>query len=757
MATLARKSDRVWACCLAAGLWVGCDHALAVELDEPSPDVAIATDDPNGDGSVLVSKRSEPGEGAATPSLEPISEHSEHEPELAAPEGPEAPPVEVTDQPTTGEETAAREPRRTPRLAVLPTDGDAVLTDVARAYGNDSRPRPSRFHGVLPGSSTKADLLAEWGDPAWVSEARGDTIGGEVLRYDLKPFERVEALVEADTVQVVRVTLADRATVDALAQRLRLQKIDPVNVVDPASNELLGVTFPEKGLTLLTTTDPTSGVSSVTHLVLQPLDARAFVLRAENRPATAFAKQIADLERATEVGPPLAQAYWLKAGVYRLAGKATDAELAAREAVKLDDALSVYRLRWAETLTDVGKHDDAVFEVRKVLDDKGAPDLVRAQALAAMGELAALGEATIAQKAIGFLTASIEIADKLATSADANERRSAKDLLIDTHLAVAREIARRDYGQKTEIVGEWIGRASGLAEDRIANDGGTLDLRLTVAREALAAVASLRPAKDPAPWIKEAQESADTLLATELDTLFRQRVEWVLGEAYQEAVRIEHARGESDQALRYGTRAIERLSAGAEPRATSADAELTVGRLYFYLGAVNAVHKKNHEEAVGWYEKARPILTAERSESNLVVPRREGEVLVSMSVSYWERGQRDTALALTTQGTKLMERAVASGVLDEPALAVPYGNLASMHQQLGNTPDATKFGKLARGARGSAPVAMVPSAVNEAKPMPTGKPKPATMVAQKQPTSKRPLGKQPAMARRQVIDGTTVR
>jgi tetratricopeptide (TPR) repeat protein len=210
----------------------------------------------------------------------------------------------------------------------------------------------------------------------------------------------------------------------------------------------------------------------------------------------------------------------------------------------------------------------------------------------------------------------------------------------------------------------------------------------------------MRPTKDPTPWIQEAEATTKQLMAENQDKLFRARIDWMMGEAYQYALRVEHTRGDAGQASLYGNRAIDHLSAGAEPRTSSPEAEQTVGRLYFYLGAINAVHKEDHAEAVGWYDKARPILTAERPKSEFVVPRREGESLVSMAVSYWQQDQRELAVELTTEGARLMERGVASGVLEEPALAVPYGNLATMHRRLGNRDDATEYGKLARVAKG---------------------------------------------------------
>ena len=69
--------------------------------------------------------------------------------------------------------------------------------------------------------------------------------------------------------------------------------------------------------------------------------------------------------------------------------------------------------------------------------------------------------------------------------------------------------------------------------------------------------------------------------------------------------------------------------------------EQMVGTLYFQMGAVYAVHKLDHAKAVQWYDKATPLITSKRPASELYAPRREGEMLVSMGVSYWQVENKD--------------------------------------------------------------------------------------------------------------------
>jgi hypothetical protein len=114
------------------------------------------------------------------------------------------------------------------------------------------------------------------------------------------------------------------------------------------------------------------------------------------------------------------------------------------------------------------------------------------------------------------------------------------------------------------------------------------------------------------------------------------------------------------------------------------------------MGAVYAVHKLDHAKAVPWYDKAAPLLTGQRPASELYAPRREGEMLVSMGVSYWQLGNQTKAVDLTQTGVGLVEAAVENGVLAKTTLAVPYGNLATMYQQMGEEQNAAKYSDLAK-------------------------------------------------------------
>lgn len=664
-----------WTTAAAAGLW-GATAALA---DAPAR-TGIH------EGSVLVATR-EAAPGQVTPFarpsteeavLEPISQYPEHTPELA-----EAPAS------ASGLAPAGSEPRQL-----------QDTSDLGLAYRQGVPAEPAQFNGIQPGTSTRDDVITAWENPTHADA----TTAGAVLSYDIEPFKQVDVLISDEKVSAIKIELDGFLPPKRLAKQLSLDTIEPVVVRDEAGTAL-GQAFPERGVLFLygppaDVVPATTGEaqSSVSHVVIQPLDANAFALRAESRLHGPYDQNIRDLEAALSLAPRMAHAHWMLADIYLATGQSDLALEEATEAAGLEPDNAAYQLRRAQALRAICRYDEATYAVRDILDRDDTPSLVKAQALHEMATLAALGEAPIAAKAIGFDQKAIELADTLAASKNLEERRAAKQVLIDSHLSIAKQIAGHSFNNKLESVSQWIGRASGLAEGAIDKDGAGVELRLVVAKEALAALSSFKPTKDPAPFIAEAKQAAEALEQQCQDELWQRRIKWELGQAYYHAVCVEHIRQQSASALRYGQLAIENLADGASTRQAVYDSEQLVGELYFQIGAVHAIHKQDHKSAAQWYDKALPLLTAPRPASDLLAPQRDGEELVSMGVTYWEIGEKDHALDLTLEGAELVQQAVDEGILAKSALAVPYSNLATMYEALGQKDEAAKYAELAKSS-----------------------------------------------------------
>jgi tetratricopeptide (TPR) repeat protein len=643
----------------------------------------VPSDSPTDTTDTQPSSNDEAKSPAEAETLEPTSQSSEPSPELASENEKEASKFGAALAKTQSEQANAK----------AAGEADNAKT-AAIPY------QPVKFQGMIVGESTKEELTETWGEPS-ESVATDD---GAVLIYSIEPFKSVEVLAtESGVVSAIKVTLAAALDPKQLAKQLGLEEIDPVTV-DDAEEVPLGQAFPERGvLFMFDEVDSIGPIDedglppvSVSQVVIQPLDSRAFALRAENRLQGPYEKNVRDLETAISLDPDFAHAHWLLSEVYMATGQADSADAEAATACDIEPWNAAYQLRRGQTQALLGEYDEAVHRTRGVLDRKDLEEIVHAQALHEMAKLASLGDVQIATKAIPFHTRAIELADRVATDAERQDRRAAKRLMVEAHMSVAEEIARQAFNEKVESLSQWIGRASGLAEEYIENDGGSVELRLLIAQRALAALASFKPTLDPSPWVAEAEEAAGTLLAQYDDDLWQQRIKWELGIAYHNAMRVEHSRRQTIAAISYGQKAIEHLAAGAVSRQAVHSSEQLVGQLYFHMGAVHAVHQQDHTKAAQWYDKATPLLNGPRPVSELYAPRREGEMLVSIGVTYWQLGQQSRALEVTQSGASLIEMAVEDGILAKSALAVPYTNLATMYEQMGENTNAAKYTQLAK-------------------------------------------------------------
>jgi hypothetical protein len=270
---------------------------------------------------------------------------------------------------------------------------------------------------------------------------------------------------------------------------------------------------------------------------------------------------------------------------------------------------------------------------------------------------------------------------------------NARDVLLEAHLGTAHDIAWGPWHRKPEVVPKWLEEAKSIAQEDDPPADVACVRRLKVARAALGALAGMQGEIDPAPWMGIVEACTVEALSSTDDPLRRGQLQWELALACYDAVQIHHVRGESQAALRATSQAVDSLAECAAVRGQTPEHQHLLGRIYFRAGAVYAVLKGSHSQAIAWFDRALPLVK-ETPESPAEIGK-QGESLVSMGVSYWEVGQRNKALELTSQGLKWMQQAVSQGGMQESALSVPYSNLAQMHRRLGDTEAAGKFAQMA--------------------------------------------------------------
>ncbi|MEE8451389.1 MAG: hypothetical protein V3R99_05715 [Thermoguttaceae bacterium] len=555
------------------------------------------------------------------------------------------------------------------------------------------------FAEVTPGLTTMEEVEEAWGVPKEIRKQDG------VLTqlYTVEPFKRVEVSYFDDKVVSIVIRFDHSFAVDTLQEQLELADVRPVLVSDELGR-ILGQVYPERGVLFAfaplepvaeqPADPPVVAPRQVVQIILEPITAEPFALRAETYIDSDLDLSKLDIQQALRLQPDNARAHWLHSRILVGSGMFDEAVAAGGRAIALEPENPRYRVTQAQILGQMGQLDEAVREAEKAVETSQRRRHVRARALCLLGDLTASGKRPNFSLAIDYHMRAIKEADPLVVDPHPAVRLAAKEVLVDAHLGAAHDIAWGNWNEKEKAVPRWLDRADAFINDLIENEGGDQEYRFRASTRALAACVGVRGTLDPAKWADEAVRVGETLIEESQDSRRKAQYQWDLGMALYDALQIYQMGSDHTTALKYGERAIEYLEQGHRQKDTATTAYL-LGRLYFRLGAIHAIRDENHKAAITWFDKAAPLLQRPIPADIYADVGRNGETFVSMGVSYWESGQRDKAVSLTEHGITLMEKAVGAGTLDASALAIPYGNLASMHRQLGNADAADRFESLA--------------------------------------------------------------
>ena len=75
-----------------------------------------------------------------------------------------------------------------------------------------------------------------------------------------------------------------------------------------------------------------------------------------------------------------------------------------------------------------------------------------------------------------------------------------------------------------------------------------------------------------------------------------------------------------------------------------------------------------------------------------------------MAISYWQVARREEAVSLSRRGVDLMVAAVDKSQLEERALSVAYGNLATMYAEQGDDEQSLNYAEMASRAEATGTV-----------------------------------------------------
>ena len=630
----------------------------------------------------------------STPPKTDVPTRAKHKPDTA-----QTPPDRHASRiATTLTDEKASTPAKTSPIKIVPKDEPLEPIPDAMESGPVSIEAAS-FKGVIPGVSTQEDVVMAWGQPKEMVK-QNDRV---LQLYSVDPFDHVEVCYSGDKVASLLVRFERAFPAAAVAKQLDLISVRPVLV----SNELgesLGLAYPERGVLFVFVPNKDSDSQNqdqdqkpsmqVAQLILEPITAEPFVLRAETVIDTRCDLCRRDLEQALAVEPDNARAQWLHARVLLMMGQYEKAAVAAGRAVQLESNNPNFRVTHAQALAQAGRLTEAIVAAKKAAETGAKRPHVKAKALCLLGDLTASGPKPDFKKAIALHTQALQIADPLASDPHPAIRVAAKEVLIDAHLGAAHDIAWGDWKEKSKAVSRWLERALAVADDLVQNDGGSKEQLFRVYIRAMSAYVGIGGKIDAEPTVNAVVDTGNEVIAAVRDPLRKAQLQWDLGLALYDAVQISQMQSEHKKALKFGEQAAEYLAKANETKPSSESA-LLLGRLYFRLGTIHALGEKDHKAAVAWYNKAIPLLNRPSIEDLADDIGRHGESFVSMGVSYWEIGQQKKAVALSEKGIEWMEQAVKQNTLNRSSLTIPYNNLSAMHRKLGSTDKADRFHKMA--------------------------------------------------------------
>ena len=267
----------------------------------------------------------------------------------------------------------------------------------------------------------------------------------------------------------------------------------------------------------------------VTHIILEPLNAEPFILRAETEMENRYDSSLRDLEQALNLQPENARANWLMSRVLSATDQLEKAEAAAAKAVQLEPDNPRYRVTWAQILGQMGRLPEAIKEAQKAVDTSNDRAHIQARALCLLGDLTASGPKPDYRKAISYHTKAVQVADAVANDPHPAIRLAAKEVLVDAHLGAVHDIAWGDWKEKDLAVTKWLERAASFADDLVQNEGGSQENQFRVYTRALTACVGARGKIDPKPWIKEAISHGNELIEAHLRSLHKAQLSMGLG------------------------------------------------------------------------------------------------------------------------------------------------------------------------------------------------------------------------------------
>lgn len=581
----------------------------------------------------------------------------------------------------------------------LAPDMAALHDTTTPATASGERIEPASFQEISPGKSSTADLMKHLGEPK--SRSQQDD-GSEILRFAVGPFPTVRVTVRDELVVSVVIDLASPSTREDVAKELGLDAFRPAVVLDDKQHPL-GEVYPERGLMFAYASGTTDGQSAlIEHVILETITVEPFLLRAQQPPLDNLGQRLADLKTAQELAPDNAAAFGLAADLQLACGRPQSALKAAEKACELDPDSVSYQIALADARRQLGQATEAQELLKKVLETSDLTSYDHARARLLYGRLLATTAPRDYKRAMEETVSAIKLAAGGLEPTQGAERRKLREVLIDAELSLAEILSYGPWKQKHQVVPQWLATAEKTANELVQKDNGSELSMLDVYNATLHCLLALNGQGTPDKVADAALRLGRDLIAKVDDSEYHAAVEWRLGSGLWLASQIAHRQGAGSSALQFANNADALLESASKSRMEAPVTAYHLGQLQFLTGSIYALYQKDDATAVRWFDKALPHLKTACPDRLADDRRLIGEQMVSIGISLWEVGRRNSAVSVTQDGTDLIATAVNEGHSDKTALSIPYQNLAAMHRELGNTEEADRLARKAADADPSA-------------------------------------------------------
>ena len=566
---------------------------------------------------------------------------------------------------------------------------------------NNVEVRVLEFESLVPGETTIQKAVSRWGEPNNKMENKTTSVY-QYFRPIKNVASEVQVIFEDEKLTTILIQFEQPETIENLEAQYNLSGIKPI-VVRQKDGTAVGQAYPERGASFVYGLN-SGAQKTISRLILEPISTPPFLLRAESTLNDNPTASKADLEFVLNKEPRNAEAHWLYGRVLETIGEQEAAIEHLEKAVFLDNNDARFYVNLAIARSEAGlasladKAADKAIELADQKDNQ-RPHLA-ADAWRIKGDLESNKQNPNFKAALDLHSKAIVMAQQQLSNPDSEIAQSALETLVDAHLGAARDIAWGNWNQKASAVVRWLNQANKYNEQIIVkahySERQIYQSRVRLASKALSAIAGVGKEINPVDWAELLTENGEKLLALMDSPKEKEHLMWNIGMSLYDAVQVFQARKDDAMTLKYGQKAVECLE-GASAYANKTAGKVSAsdlyiqGRLYFRIGAIYAISRKDHQQAIQWYSKSLPIFETVADAVPRVELGRLGETLVSMGVSYWELGKQSQAVNLTQNGIYCLEQAAEEGLASSRSLEIPYRNLSMMLKYLGKTQESTQY------------------------------------------------------------------